>query len=417
MTDGEFSKLGFIKGKITTIGIIGIKQSAGEALYRFTDLIFGSSTRYQRGTTFNNILNEVTTIIMEEFLDRSAESVAQADVSTIEKKIEAWFQTHVKSHCLYIPCAISRLPANPFRIGPISFTYFHDFIAQERKAHENLFDITFGKLLESMGKEGVLWVAKVEVADCGKGRAWEVGSLAVDIVLAGLQLVIPLHFSERMARMTARRSPHYRETVSVSNGQVTSGGSNEEPGLGMGPGLLESYLDNGAAVLSSVGNRVAGFLSGSSATPNLNQEWCDAAYWFHEGLAEPLDTIAVPKLETAVEVLLRSESSSGSEKRLLKGIEVFYGLNGNQAINPDSKMTVKHFVKGFVRDRSRILHGTWSTLTHHLQDSRPSLTLLVQGLLAQFTLGLDSFMSDPTASDRIENFLQWLDVRRQTMSP
>jgi hypothetical protein len=99
------------------------------------------------------------------------------------------------------------------------------------------------------------------------------------------------------------------------------------------------------------------------------------------------------------------KSTSGSKSRLLNAIHAFYGLNSSQLINPESQLTVKEFVEGIVRDRSRILHGTWSTLRHSLRDSRPNLTILVSELLARYTLALDRYASTTGAKDDIESFL------------
>ena len=42
-------------------------------------------------------------------------------------------------------------------------------------------------------------------------------------------------------------------------------------------------------VTRSVGRRIDAYVHGGSKLPNLEQAWCDAAYWFHEGLAETLE--------------------------------------------------------------------------------------------------------------------------------
>ena len=47
-------------------------------------------------------------------------------------------------------------------------------------------------------------------------------------------------------------------------------------------------------------------------------------YWLHQALAESIDTIAIAKLETALEVLLRAESSRGSEQRMLEILSAFF---------------------------------------------------------------------------------------------
>jgi hypothetical protein len=90
------------------------------------------------------------------------------------------------------------------------------------------------------------------------------------------------------------------------------------------------------------------------------------AYWFHEALAEPIDSIAIAKLETALEVLLRSESSKGSTSRVLTILYCFFGLQPDDPVAPNASLTAKQFAANLVRDRSRILHGTWSTLNARL---------------------------------------------------
>ena len=211
--------------------------------------------------------------------------------------------------------------------------------------------------------------------------------------------------------------PDVTTAISESDGQLNISNTFDEPGQALGDGALDHYLRNGAALLSSVGRRAQAYLAGQSHLPKLNLAWCDAAYWFHEGLAEPLETIAVPKLETAIEVLFRSENSRGSERRMLAAIRGFYDLGPNQAINPTSPITVRQFVKGFVRDRSRILHGTWSTLMRSLRDTRPNLTWFVRGLLASYTLELEAYDSTSNTVDSIEGFLDWVQSQRQAQSP
>ena len=81
------------------------------------------------------------------------------------------------------------------------------------------------------------------------------------------------------------------------------------------------------------------FASGVYRKPNLERAWCDAAYWLREALAEPMDSIAMAKLETALEVLLRSESSKGSTRRLLTILRYFFGLKPDDPILNGSAVT------------------------------------------------------------------------------
>jgi hypothetical protein len=88
------------------------------------------------------------------------------------------------------------------------------------------------------------------------------------------------------------------------------------------------------------------------------------------GPCGPIDSIAIAKLETAIEVLLRSESSKGSAARVLVILQCFFSLQPEDPVAPGSTLTAKQFAANLVRDRSRTLYGTWSTLNARLGHSR-----------------------------------------------
>lgn len=411
-------RLGLFRGFFEVHGnVVGIRKDAGLATFGLVDLIVRGSPRYARGVGYNDLFNRVCDFIIELFGDDPQKPIDQSDLQKLEDALESWFASNAATTCLYIPCKISSPYSQPFSIGPVSFTYVTDVIAAQKQADEKRFEFVFGNLIAEMKAEGAGWIANIDVAGCTKDRAWEIGDLATDIAVTGLQLVVPLRFSQRMARITARSLPRNREAVSCTNGVFTTGGTNLQPALAMGTGVLAACLRDGRAVLDAVGRRIDAFIAENPGPlPALEQAWCDAAYWYHEGLAEPLDTIAVPKLETAIEVLLRTESSSGSRSRVVRAIKTFYGLDKDAFINPDVQITVEKFAADFVRDRSRILHGTWSTLGHSLRDSRPSLTGLVHGLLTNYVVELDAFATDPAATDDVDRFLEWVATRRAQSS-
>jgi len=410
--------LSLFRGRLNVHGhVVGIRKDAGLATFNLTDLLFNGSPQYARGVTFSDFLNQVSHLIIELFGDEPQKHLDKPDLQKLENTLRNWFLANSPSIRLYIPCRLTTVPGSAFKIGPISFDHINNVIEREKKENEKLFEVGFQSVLSAMAAEAAHWMANVDVSGCTKNRAWEIGDLAVDIAVTGLQLVIPLNFSERMARMMARNLPRNRDMVSRVDGALSFGGTNQQPALGMGPYVLEAQLHAGRAILEAVGHRVEAFLSGNTGQlSTLEQAWCDAAYWFHEGLAEPLDTIAVPKLETAIEVLLHTESTKGSKGRLLRAIKTFYGLNKQDFINPDIQITVEKFAADFVRDRSRILHGTWSTLNHSLRDSRPSLTLLVHSLLTNYVIELDAFAADPAATDDVDRFLDWVATRREKAS-
>jgi hypothetical protein len=99
--------------------------------------------------------------------------------------------------------------------------------------------------------------------------------------------------------------------------------------------VIDRLLAIHAAILESVGRRVAHFIRQDAKLKKLERAWCDAAYWFHEGLAEPQATIAVAKLETSIEVLFGAGSSKLSKQRLCQAIGAFYGLGPKDRLPTD----------------------------------------------------------------------------------
>jgi hypothetical protein len=404
-----------VRGKVNpaTGKTDGITKEAAKALYDFTDAIFSDSDQYRRGCTFDELSTVAFDVIMELF-GRTADSIGTTDVTAIENSVAAWFTEKAVARHLFIPCDIIPYHAKPFNVGPVSFAHVDDFSHYTNLKTNSFLKTEFQPVFAAMQHEGAKWMADLHVDNCVSRRASELADLAIDIALVGIQLVVPLDYSERMARITARKLPQFSSSVSLVAGQIAGSGTNQQPGLGFHGTALDHALNAGAHVISSVGKRVLAYVAGKARYPLLDQAWNDAAYWFHEGIAEPLDAIAVPKLETAIEVLLRSVNSSGSESRLIRAIKTFYGLEPDQLVHPQSQITVKQFAKRLVHDRSRILHGTWSTLTSDLRSSRSSLTGFVPGLLRKFTLELDAFETEPLAKNDVDIFLNWVQARGQS---
>lgn len=387
---------------ISTGELLGIKAAGGEAFAQLFELIFGSTAAYQRGTTSKELEETIFVCILQNFVGREPDSISNADVDFVDAVVSNWFDSTAKTQRMFVPCAITGHPGRSFSMGPVLFQYSPAFQPDCEVNAESL-----AKLRDLMHQRGAIWIATVEVANCQPSRAWELGELAVDLALAGLQLFLPT--AERTSRMNARTVPQFQVRIA----DLGASWSRHEPGLALAPGTLEQHLDRAEVLLKSVGNRIANFLNPGGPLPRLNSAWADAAYWFHEGIAEPLDAIAVPKLVTAIEVLMRSGSTSGSQRRLITAIHAFYGLREGDLINPDSQTSVRQLAKSFVSDRSKILHGTASTLGTSFLSSRGSLTDLVRGLLTNYSVLLDEYDTIPNRSDEIEDFLKWVREKLQ----
>ncbi len=411
-TQSDLEALQMFTGQIGPKGFVGIRAEAAEAVNLLADGIFSNSP-FQRGTTFQAVQKQLTDIIIGNYVERASAPVVTKDVAFVQQKIADWFNEQIAMHEFYIPCFITPWRGAAFSMGPIRFTHVQDFAPVAQSETGPLYEATFGPVFDLMGRTAANWIATVQIDGCTKERAEEIANLAVDVALAGLQICIPEDSARHMARMTGRTMPVFSQTVSRSTGHLSSATLNTEPGRAFGPGFLEKCISEAKPVLDSIAKRLERYVLGVGGLTKLEQAWPDAAYWFHEGLAEPLDTIAVPKLETALEVLLRSESRKGSKKRVLKAIEACYGKKATEFINPQSQTTVEQFAEGFVRDRSRILHGTWSTLTHSLRASRPNLTTLTRDLLIVYTVVLDQYAASPSPTDGVDDFLKFVDTQRQ----
>jgi hypothetical protein len=175
-------------------------------------------------------------------------------------------------------------------------------------------------------------------------------------------------------------------------------------------------LKKAAPIFTAVGNVVCSFASGSFRLPTLERAWCDAAYWLHQALAESIDTIAIAKLETALEVLLRAESSTGSERRMLEILSAFFDLGPDDPVALGSPLSARQFARNVVRDRSRILHGTWSTLNARGID-RAGLEGFVATVLRAAVIELEAYAHSTGPDDDTEKFLCWVRQRKKRSVP
>lgn len=417
ITQTSLNESRLFRGKLSPLTgeVLGIKKEAAQTFYDFVDSIYSKAPRYQRGTTFDELFNAVFDAVMELF-DRPSDNIGNDDLVAVVSSVSDWFDSKVADRRLFIPCDIIPYRAHSFSVGPVIFTHIQDFKIPDSVKGSWLVEDAFKTISNQMKNEGAQWMAVLNVSGCLENRARELADLAIDIALVALQLILAHGYSERIARMSARKFPQYRTTVSLVEGHVSTSNSNNQPGLGFSGGAFDQQLENCAALIISTGNRVRAYVDGTSTYQKLNQAWNDAAYWFHEGIAEPLDTMAVPKLETSIEVLLHAESTKGSEGRIIKAIKAFYGFNADQIIDNDRQITVRQLAKDLVRDRSRILHGTWPTLGTQLRSSRSTLTSLARSLLIYYTLKLDMYAASASNNDDLESFLGWISANRTQAS-
>jgi hypothetical protein len=401
---------------------IGVRHDGVAAAMKLARSLAKDNPHYHRGARYRTITEAILNASMEMFMGRAPDTIAAADLAELKAAVSAWFSQNIIPRCHVVPCAlmpdISGFPhAKPFTIGPVAFSHLSDHLKARNLANleeRALEEIHYQSLLQAMNERHATWVAEVEIDGCELTKSEEIADLAVDIAIVGVQLVIPSYYSRNMARITGRTSPPFVGSVYRSQSH-THGGIHygRQAGFGLSGGAFDELMSKHADITRSVGQRVSTYVCGGSKLPTIEQAWCDAAYWLHEGLAETLDSIGVAKLETAIEVLLGAESSRNSEKRLSEALHAFFGVKETDPLATDPSVTIKQYVKGIVGPRSRFLHGTWSTLTENAEETRANAERLAFDLLRRTSLALDCYSTSSAPSDASAAFLDWINAERE----
>jgi len=398
----------------------GFKRSGVTSLIELTLILRKDEPTYRRGTRPERLAAHVAHSIVAVFQDRLVSIPTADDVIALEEEVRRRFAAKAVActHC--IPCRIIPEHASSFSVGPIEFYSKEELIKRQKLSAENpINEMSYGPLLEFMKNQLSYWVADVTVEGFDEVAGLERANIATDLALTAVQIAIPPDYSRNMARLTDRTLPSGIGSVTKVGGHARFGSHRRDPGLGFSAVAFDQFLFNSGLLLVSIGNRVTAYISDNAVLPKLDQSWSDAAYWLREGLTEPLDTVAITKLETAIEVLLSAGSSKKSGHRLESAFSAFYGLFPESPYPPGGTRKVKEIVKAIVESRSRILHGTLSTLTADSlatddHGGRRLLEFLCMDLVTTFSLKLDAYILTTNLSDKIEQFLAFISTTRET---
>jgi hypothetical protein len=397
-------------------GITSIRMPGHHAFAELSGCLLDRLPAMARGAIYVDIQTELFTFI-EGYVGRDPSTVSSNDAEALVTHFEKWFADRASPRRVFVPCVISRTPAPRFEIGPVAFEFIDHVTTSNFGPHGSgdaaLDRRGFDDLVQWMREQDANWLARVCVNGCEQRRAEDIAELAVDLVIVAIQLAAPDFDTRTMARLDARRGTSQRRTLSEADGYHSASWTRKEPGLAIGPGTLPNVLRKAAPLFMAVGNVVRSFASGSFRLPILEQAWCDAAYWFHQALTESIDTIAIAKLETTLEVLLCAGDTRGSERRVLEILGVFFGLGPDDAIAPGSPLNARQFARNVVRNRSRILHGTWSTLNARVID-RAGLEGFVVTVLRSAVIELEAYADTAAPADDVDKFLRWVRERKMT---
>jgi len=387
----------------------GLRQPGVLAASKLAASIEKRIPDYARGTRRNILATAIATEALGAFAGRAADTITEADLSILDKAIADWFASKVAKRTHVVPCAILLNPAKPFSVGPVRFSHIIELIKRGHgDLNEALGPLFYGPLLQTLAARSAQWVAEVEIEGCELARAEQTADLATDLALVAVQFVVPWGFSRHMARITGRTLPPTVGSIYLVDSVPRPSIHNYYPGHGLAAAAFDQFVAAHAAILESVGRRVANFIRQDAKLEKLERAWCDAAYWFHEGMAEPQATIAVAKLETSIEVLFSAQSSKGSKKRLCEAIGAFYGLRPKDPLPSDPSKTVEKYATEIVNARSKVLHGTSSTLGENVESMRASVEMLSADMLWQTSTALDQYATTTAPIDEAAAFLVWI---------
>ena len=367
---------------------------------------------YVRGVGFRVMCEMVAKAVIAMFRGRSGDEVDEGDLAELKRQVDERFTSTAVTRRSLVPCNVLPSRARAFEFGPIRFFHASDLDPGDYglPAGDGVVDVSLEPLMRVMEDPAAGWLGEVSVEGCEKKRSAEIAELAVDVALGALQLIVPAKLGRRMARATARRLPAYRGSFSVTEDGVEFGAANEQAGLGLAPDDFEKLIDSASDAVAAMGDLVGVYVSGQGELPMLKRAWCDAVYWFHEGMSEPLDTVAVVQIETSMEILFSAGSRTGSEKRILDGLKGMLGIDVSQRIDASSAMTYEQFVRKIVKARSWVLHGNWPTLA--LQDQgidRATVESMARQFLIVYPLFLERYAREvgAAAQDEARALLDW----------
>jgi hypothetical protein len=391
-------------------GIVIFTRDARDAFDNLTEALVKECPGLDRGIAFRRIRREIFNMI-ESHIGSDPALLLSNDVMVLVAQLGKWFQHEAEPREVFVPCAISPWPAPQFTIGPARFIYVDDVPrADFYPPHANSMRRSdFDKMLERMKSERAHWLAQISVEGCDRERGEEIGALAADLAIVTLQLALPTSWNTRtMSRLDARRGGANSQTLSRTATTDCGGYSAHDAGITIGQGTMQDILLNCAPLVDAVGKCVTAFANGRFTLLRLEQAWCDAAYWYHEALAERIDSIAIAKLETSLEVLLRSTNTKRSQSRIRSVLDTFFNLKPEDPIVTGSPTTADKFAKSIVEDRSKVLHGIMSTLQPHIGIDRDGLEEFVASVLRRAVIELAGYKFSLAPQDEIEAFLEWV---------
>ena len=402
----ELHATGLAFARVNEIGSLGFTPAGRTCIHRLASVLHERDERFRRGASLAAFREKVASAALDYYDQRA--NLAYADVAGLKNKLEQWFQGHTKAETHLVPCALLPQDARSFNVGPVRF------ISAGQLEAEGIKTAAFGDWLSNFANSrNARWFARVEVRG-EDARRRELANAAVDLALASLHLVLPL--DPPMHRVSNRAVPDWVMSFTLDDsGEVWPGQTTSNtPADALSSEYFDLAIDANAALLKSCGARIQAFLSVDEALDGMSHAWCDAAYWYFEAASDELDTVALAKLEACLENLTSSTKGHKSNSRLRGLVQRVLGVPLARPLSDNAPLTYGGFVEELVEARSRVLHGTASTLTGGAKLTRAEATKEAARLLKATSFLMDRYREVCPGSElSLDAFQDWTHRERE----
>lgn len=247
------------------------------------------------------------------------------------------------------------------------------------------------------------WVCAVRVFGHTHTRSQQKALLAAHIALAAISLgwETPSQQAKETGLIYEIGPGRSRYTVTFSNDCIVEAGSYSVLRLGrfLTMGDATAFFSKTGRRLDTVGSALNTFLSTSPTGPKrlLEEALCQSLIWFGEACNEPLEFMAIVKFTAALDTLAKGGKVGG----ICKLIQRRYPKSDVNAPFLNDGTSVKQLVvQIYETGRSRIVHGTRSSLIDDLEQLRARAELLATIVLRACIFWLDTY----TGADDVSAF-------------
>ncbi|MGB7443580.1 MAG: hypothetical protein WA919_21155 [Coleofasciculaceae cyanobacterium] len=227
--------------------------------------------------------------------------------------------------------------------------------------------------------DGCRWIATVRIENHERKKSYERASYAVRLALDTLGLTLKPCKVKYIQLRTEANPPSIIERLSQPEGQGLNYGSDAHH-LGIGKAanqLLEEHSD----LLKAAGRLIDTLvlLKSDRNTPQLDERWLNALYWYGEACRELIDFIALVKLGVSLDILT---NASGNIDEMCKFTCRLLGKDDDSQFVPIYGSTLRKIVKALYKEgRSKIAHGSQLGILNDYRLLRHHSSIFVRDVL------------------------------------